>query len=276
MATANRSTARARSAWMSSVLIASLPVTVSVPRDSVVVQRSTSLRVAGGGGSYDRTLDVEIGPVSPSGCTQSVPIHFDAQYTDVGAELDHKSGKIMHLGVRGGAVHETSDLKVPLDSSVVSQLPPGVDPAPQLSDTSYYLNPCISWDWKWVGLGGGLILASSPLSYDARETYPPSEAGVALGSGHVRLGKKSLYASASTGESVPMYSGGGMYNVGIGIAPDRFPVDVWGGIAGGPWPDEVGFVKMGFHPSDAWSIDGGVQLDEFQGSVGLTYRFLDH
>jgi hypothetical protein len=246
------------------------------------VEKSPSkvtLKVAAGSGSFDQEWRFvsgmnDCGPIE-------TPIHFDTDFTDVGGEIDYKPGRTWHVGVRGGFVRETVEDVARLSSAFNAD---SIAATVDLSDDIYYVNPYVAAEWTWIGFGGGLMLSSKRLEIGDSHDLPPSDDSAAGFSGHFRLGKKSAaYASFSGGESVPYYSGGGAINVGLGVAVTKY-VDLWGGIATGPWPDEALLVRAEVHPSPRWSVGGAYRAvstpgasGSFQGSgfsLGMSYHFV--
>jgi hypothetical protein len=256
-----------------------MPISVAVQQDSVVANGSpsvTTVQLATGGGSFNR--EIVFGYTGSSGCASSTPIHFDSDFTDIGAEIDYGSGGLGHIGVRGGFVHETANLVSRISTPVnVDSIAATIDPTQNYT----YVNPYVSVEGTWIGLGLGIIASSQPLRTGAREDYPPDEGVDTRVSGHLRLGHRShLYGSASTGESVPIYSGGGITTYGFGVVPVSI-LDIWGGGSSGPWQGDHWLFRIGLHPTPNWSINTNIRLeketpfDEVGSglSLGVTRRF---
>ena len=280
------------SLWLCTLLVAPMPVAVTVPEDGIVPDEdaaTTSIKFGAGGGSYRR--DIIFSFTSPDGCTSSEPLYLEQGFVDLGIEIEHSDPGAFHYGVRGGAVYENYEIVNTLISGVnVDSLAREVDRV----DTYYYVNPYLGLDWTWFGVGIGAIISSEPLRTGDSEHFPLDE-GTSSGfaSGHLRVGSLSpmrsgslsgVYGSISIGENVPIYSGGGLFNMGLGLRPIT-ALDIWAGTALGPWADNEWLVKVGVHPSPEWSIDGALRfgststrpessdITEYGIGLGITYRF---
>jgi len=278
------------SLWLCTLLVAPMPVALTVPEDRVLADEdaaTTSVKFGAGGGSYRR--DIIFSFTSPDGCTSSEPLYLNQGFVDVGLEIEHADPGAFRLGVRGGVIRENYEVANTFTSGVnVDSLERQADPI----DQYYYVNPYIAGDWTWFGVGIGAIFSSEPLRTGDTDYYPEDEGTKAFASGHLRLGSESpmgtgnlqgIYGLISVGENVPIYSGGGLFNMGLGLRPIT-ALDVWAGKAFGPWTDSEWLVKVGVHPSPEWSIDGTLRfpsssaspgsndVTEYGIGLGITYR----
>lgn len=264
------------SLWICALLISPMPMGVMVPAGSVDAPGGvTTVQFGAGSGSYRRELLVYGGISGCNGEEIWIPINFDSDFIDAGGEIDHQYSDRGHVGIRGGYVRENATLGTSVWGSVnTDSIGRTIDPA----ETYFYLNPFISFEGEYLGAGIGVIISDGSLKTGSTDEYPANQNR--LPSLHLRVGKRSVfYASASFGESVPIYSGGAMFRAGIGIQPVSY-FDAWGGIGKGPWPGRSYLLSVGVHPQPNWSINTNMRFrspdDEYRElglSVGLTYRF---
>jgi len=273
-----RSTHQWRAATACLLLLTPMPASKSDPDRT----GETSLTVGAGSGGFGREVWFHAGMSSCGPITRTA--HFDADFTDYGAAVEHCTGKKGRIGLRAGFIRERVGL-VP-----GQQFPVNVDSIATAigSDTdNIYVNPYIAAEGTWFGSGVGVILASERLRLGEIEHHPEDIGSNVALSGHLRVGKRSLlYASASAGESVPIYSGGGFFNYGIGV---DIPVglDLWAGKAQGPWLGDDFLLKATVHPSRRWSVGASLRFRgeapralpdsdrEYGVSLSITRRFLD-
>jgi hypothetical protein len=229
-----------------------LPLVVGVQgnnKDSTV----TNIKLAGGTGSYAYIT---------RGCEGQVLSKHKIPFEDFGFSIDHKFKFPVRVGLRGGNIWERN--RYSFD---------GID-SPSEKITNFYINPNLSLEWKWFGIGAGFFSAKKDLYW--RDMGSARK----LPSGHLRLGSPQLYLSAHLMESVPLYSGGGYLNFGLGGQASR-RVSYWLGF-GTPGPyDNGGFlIKTNIQVKGNWHLDLGGRLGSSEGisenaiSVGLNYRFI--
>lgn len=240
-----------RSLVACTMLLGPMGVGVKVPSDAdepTLVEsqdpdvKTTSLRFGAGGGTYGRTVHaqrvISLGYDSCTGLplseTFDADFHFKDEYRDYGGELDIQVSETAHIGLRGGWVDENASyLGSTLDPAVVDTLFQG-----QRFDDSFsyrYVNPYVSFEHDDWGLGFGIVFSDNRLWTDTQE-YGDHDDETILPTGHVRLGSlRRVYFNASLWEGVPIYSGGGMFTMGIGLRPVA-PLEIWGGMSnGGPY-----------------------------------------
>lgn len=215
----------------------------------------TNFKLAGGAGSYAYVS---------RGCAGEVLNKQKIPYADGGFSIDHKFKFPLRIGFRGGFVREHSR-----SSWEQAYSPDG-------GGTNFYFNPDLALDWKYFGIGTGFFSAQKDLYWrdigigHARK-FP---------SGHIRVGNTRFYFSAHLMESVPLYSGGGYLNSGIGGKVSR-NVSYWLGWGiTGPYDANGFLIKTDFEFKKNWQINLAGRLGRSQGisenavSLGLSYRII--
>ncbi len=172
-----------------------------------------------------------------------------------------RSNSPMILGLRGGYWRTDLDL---INYGYFEHIP----------DYSYsYLNPCVSFETRYIGMGLGVIIGNVPYRFDNAIIY---ETGPI--SGHIRLGSvRGVNVSLSILESTPLASGGGLYDLSVSVPlSDRFRASYGLGFA--PYY-HVGFVQRNrigisrnFALDISWRIGGTEGVAEYGISAGLIYR----
>lgn len=292
-----------RSLVACTLLLGPMGVGVEIPSDSsdatpVESQASevktTSLRFGAGGGVSGQTVHAQrVILLGYSDCggepineTFDADFHFKDEYRDYGGELDIQLSETAHLGLRGGWVEETvSYLGSTLDPAVVDTLFQGF----RFDDSSTYLyfNPFFSAEHPEWGIGAGFIVSDGRLLTNDRKEYNELDDVTFFPTGHVRLGSlRTLYFNASLWESVPIYSGGGMFTLGIGLRPVA-PLEIWGGMSdGGPYSNGYFLARANADLGRRLTLGAAVRLksdvdevyqpvfSEHGLSFSLTYKFL--
>jgi hypothetical protein len=211
-----------------------------------------SMKVAGGVGSYAYIT---------RGCEGQVLTKEDIPFQDIGFSFDYKVKSPVQVGIRAGKIWEKYKYAVYTDGIEFKEM------------TNSYLNPHISLEGKWLGLGAGPFFAKKYLPRRGDRQWDKC-----LPSWHLRIGNPKFYFSIHMLENVPIYSGGGYIDLGLGGTPSR-KVGYWLGLGTeGPY-DNVGFVaKTVFQIKGSWYLDLAGRLGSSQGisesavSVGLNYR----
>lgn len=293
------------SKWLCFALIAPMGLAVQVPVDSTGVADSTSalldstdapvdstsvvphtvdtsyervtkFTMGGGTGRYYR--QVLFPYVSDCGTTGTYPVPFKEEYIDVGGEFDHQANRVAHVGVRGGYIDTDATLVGIIDSVFVGEGNPE-------QQTTFYLNPYFSFEWKWVGLGLGGLFSTHPLHDGGFEDYPIDTGAEIYPSAHVRFGSLTgLYVSGHLLEGVPVYSGGGTLVGGVGLRPVK-PIELYAGYCGeGPYQDAAWLGRLTVDLGRSWTIlttlrfptdfeDSGESSESEYGiGVGISYR----
>jgi len=258
-------------------------------------ERITRLTFAGGQGTYGRIVHasrtISLGYDSCTGentRTIDSDFRFKNEYNDYGGELDIQASEKLHIGVRGGWVNETAHyMGSSLDPAIVDTFLSYID-FPDSTITTSYINPYFSVEKETVGFGLGVVLADNQLWRDEVREYGEHDKASTFPTGHLRLGElDKLYLKASLWEGVPIYSGGGMFNLGVGLHPG--PVEVYAAWeTGGPYTDSGlllrGSLDLGRHVVAGASVrldsdsdtDFMPTISESGANVFLTYKFIRH
>ena len=200
-----------------SALALTFPIAVDAPVDSVGTDgRETRLSVAGGAGAYALiTRDCEGNMIS------NTPMGF----RELGAQIDQEVAGPLHVGVRGGV--QRDEVKVAFDTTNAIARARGAPQEPSGFRNNRYVNPYVSLEGRRAGIGFGRVFS------DHEFVAPMQEEGNTY-SGHLRLGPPNKYFSIALMENVPLYSGGGYFDMGIGFSPDP-KANCWIGLSGGPY-----------------------------------------
>jgi hypothetical protein len=232
-----------------------LPLLIGVENDGKD-STETNLKIAGGLGSYTYVT---------RGCEGQVLTKDKIPFNDFGFSIDHKFRSPVKIGLRSGSISDKTPVsRVYLDD---------YDAYLFKDRTNFYFNPDFSLEWKGFGIGTGPFFAQKTLDVSEDE-----KGGETFPSGHIRLGTKKLYLSVSVLENVPLYSGGGYANMGMGFGIKSSTW--WIGLSGGPY-DAAGLVaKTSFKLFRNWHLDLAGRLGSSEGisenamSMGLNYRVI--
>jgi hypothetical protein len=257
-----------------------LPVAVGVQKqhsDSLF----TDLTFGTGAGSYAGRYYTR--SYSPgSGCDggggyQYVEHRKKIDFQDAGFGIDHQVSKSFRLGFRTGYI---SDKRVKYFADDYSKFR-------LQSTTSWIFNPYFSVEGSGMGFGLGPVISGKGIYYPSSkaEDYAHGKfTKKALASYHARFGSpKAVYASVSRLENVPLVSGGGYLNYGLGTEAIPY-VSLWVGGSTGPFDGHALLVKAGAKLSPNWTVysayrsgtthgDGAETIGENAFSLRLNYRF---
>lgn len=302
-----------RSAVLCTMLLAPMGTAIEIPSDTLRTddslttisplplgpERITRLTFAGGQGTYGRTIHasrtISLGYYGGDGCsgggerTRQIDsdFRFEHEYNDYGGEFDTQVNNKSHIGVRGGWINETAHYRgSSLDADTVSAYFGNVDFDSTI--TTSYFNPYYAFEGENVGWGIGVVFADNQLWRDEVRKYGEHDNPSTFPTGHLRVGElDKLYLKASLWEGVPIYSGGGMFNLGAGLHPG--PVELYAGWeTGGPYTDSGlllrGSLDLGRHVTAGANVrlssdsdtDFMPTISESGGSVFLTYKFIRH
>ena len=302
-----------RSAVLCTMLLAPMGTAIEIPSDTLRTddspttisplplgpERITRLTFAGGQGTYGRVIHasrtISLGFYGGDGCSPGGELtrqidsdfRFEHEYKDYGGELDTQVSDKTHIGVRGGWIDETAHYRgSTLDADTVSAYFGNV--AFDSTITTSYINPYLSMEKETIGLGFGVVFANDQLWRDRVRSYGEHDEPSVFPTGHIRVGElDKLYIKASLWEGVPIYSGGGMFDLGVGLHPG--PVEVYAGLeTGGPYTDSGlllrGSLDMGKHVTAGGSVrlesdsdtDFMPTISESSANVFLTYKFIRH
>jgi len=242
----------------------------------------TDLTMGVGGGSYANSFyTAHYRP--GSGCEGGDYLYQEYRekigYQDAGIGIETQVSRRAKLGFRTGYVKDKRVKFIHYDP----------DQYKLESKTSYIFNPHFSLDWSYFGFGLGYLLASEDIHYPSfkLEQYSNGkDVKKSLASYHLRLGNpKYVYGSVSELENIPLISGGGYVNYGVGT--EAIPhVSLWIGTSGKrPSEKESLLLKAGFRLSPNWSLHSAYHSGDSNGryvnqpikekgfSVRLNYRF---
>jgi hypothetical protein len=246
-----------RSMVLATMLLTPMGVGVRIPSDADQPmpidsvegdngERVTSLRFGAGSGTYGRDIharrEIFLGYDNctglPTGRTYDTNFRFKSEYRDYGGEVDAQVTEHGHMGIRGGWVDETvTYLGSTLDEAVVDS----VFGTTRFKDSSsyYYVNPFWALEKPDIGFGVGVIASDSRLWTKGEKEFGEHDDPTIYPTAHLRLGRlDKVYFKASMFESVPVYSGGGVTVVGIGVRPIP-PIELWGGMGfDGPYSED--------------------------------------
>jgi hypothetical protein len=94
---------------------------------------------------------------------------------------------------------------------------PSGSSSPRLNLNYSYFNPSVAWESRYVGLGIGAIFGDIPVSLD----FAGYDDVIPI-SGHLRFGQiDKVYFNFSVMENIPLASGGGLVDVGLGYTVSR-------------------------------------------------------
>ena len=240
--------------------ILALPVAVEVPTspDSGSGRGGeTRITVVGGVGRY---------ALVDRGCEGQVLRTYPVRFREAGGSIEHRFSNDLAVGLRGGAAHEKVEYhRVATDSVevVVSE-----------RDIAY-LNPFVGLEARHVGFGVGWISGDDGFRLEVDGTERPR-----IPSTHLRIGSlEKTYVKLGLMEGVPLYTGGGYAEIGVGAHPHRL-WNVYAGLNGGPF-DRGGLgLRLDYRVLPHWAIAGRARLGESGGErqngvgVGLTYTSL--
>lgn len=290
-----------RSIVACAALLAPMGVGVEIPSDSLDTtgvevseppQRVTRLTLGGGTGGFGRTVDASrVITLGYSDCTgepvtETVTGEFKTKqdYTDIGGELATQVNDRLHVGVRGGWVEETATyLGSTIDPVVIDSLFRSTDVTK--TESYIYVSPFFSVEDRTLGWGVGFIASDGRLWTGKTREYGEHNDPTIYPTGHLRLGRLDrIYLNAAYFESVPVYSGGGVFTVGFGGRPAP-PLDLWLGMTtGGPYAEEGllmrASVDLGrnvtlganYRVSTTTDADYAPSTSESGGSVNLTFK----
>jgi len=261
-----------------------LPVAVGVQNnhsDSLF----TDLTFGGGAGSYAGRYHTRYYSYSPgSGCCgggggwQDVEHRKKISFQDAGFGIDHRTSENFGLGFRTGFVKDQR----------IRHYQDNYNTVHLESKTSWIFNPYMSLEGAGTGFGIGPVITSNGLYYPSSNSGDHAQDEFVKKvsfSYHARFGNpKAVYASVSRLENVPLVSGGGYLNYGLGTEAIPY-VSLWVGGSTGPFDGHALLVKAGAKLSPNWTVystyrsgetrgdRGSERIDEKAFSVRLNYRF---
>lgn len=204
---------------------AALPVSVEIPNhDSTSGGGETRLGVHGSLGRY---------ALIDRGCEGQVLDTHPHEYGEAGLEAVHLFDNDLSVGVRAGAIHEKVTERE--TSPDYSQFPYRDTTHVTIYDRdNAWVNPSVGYEGTNGGVGVGVMTARRAF---VRHTGTGLKT---LPSFHVRIGPLDRsHLRIAYMESMPLYSGGGYVDIGIGSHLSR-RWDLYAGVCTGPF-DGAGF-----------------------------------
>lgn len=188
---------------------------------------STILQIAVGAGSYaDVTRD----------CSGNVLSVKDVPYRDVGASISHQVS-VVKFGVSGGATNAPRAREFFGNKYSYSETP----------EYQTYITPTVGLNTRYVGLDVGWLFPGGRAPAFGFESGMPS--------GKLRLGRlDGTYFSVSVADNVPVFTGGGLVDVGLGFNGWSPRSRLWLGLAGGVDDGLMFSAKGDFPVSDLFSL----------------------
>ncbi|MEE9269817.1 MAG: hypothetical protein V3V49_06090 [Candidatus Krumholzibacteria bacterium] len=217
----------------------------------------TSFKVSGGGGSYVRIIrDCEGNPIET----------HRHEFQDIGVEISHKFRTPQAIGVRGGYLEDHRRF---VDFS---------DPNADAEKGLYYVNPYVSVEARRFGIGGGAAFTTRKLYGGGVAGSTDSKVYPTL---HLRIGAyERTYFSTSWLENLPIYSGGGDFDMGLGTRITPEFGWWWGLSAGGTYDRPGALLKLDYLVHPSWRIHTNLRWgrsesnNEYGAGIGLTYDWI--
>jgi hypothetical protein len=208
--------------WGLGAFIVLLPISVEIPaaRDSVSPGSETRVTLTRGMGTY---------AIIDRGCEGQVLRTHPHTFVETSLEVRHRFKKGFTIGASGGRVHDRAGEPVTVQDDRTD--PYAESTFVQLSGwESDYVIPQIGIEARSAGVGLGWIFSDEP-----HRTGIFQKAG-GEPAFHFRIGRlDGLHFRFSWLETVPLYSSGRFFDVGVGAHPGRLWDFYAGVVAGGPF-----------------------------------------
>ncbi len=191
--------------------------------------------------------------------------HFE----DIGADISYRPAHTLPfvLGIRGG------HMKTSLDKVIYAYYPSST----KASFNNGYINPYVSIETRYVGLGAGWGRNLGPeFPPDMYESDFDFRQNKDYASTHIRVGPYStVYAMMSFCEGVPIASQYGYLLLGVGGSIGRW--HLIGGYSGGPYDGPGGYLGIS-HDTERYgrpslSFRAGSTEGEFEGAINLGWSW---
>jgi hypothetical protein len=167
---------------------------------------TTSVQLAIGTGSYAHVS---------RDCNGNVLGVTDVPFQDAAASVDYEVSPV-RVGVKAGGIHTAEDK----DYQGYRRYDEG---------TVFYANPNVGLNTSYVGLDAGLLLFN-------REPGIGRFTNLPVWTGRIRLGKLNRwYISTSFDNNMPLFSGGGIFDAGIGFHGAEANSNFWIGLGAFPY-----------------------------------------
>jgi len=234
---------------------------------TITTSDGTQIEIAGGAGEY---------AFISRGCNGRVLRRHPASFREGALRVQQPIGHGgFALGVRAGTVRD--DLAGG-DGIVPPAIPfPNEPQPPRVVSTNRYLNPYFTYDTPEVSVGGGYVWHEREFPTAGEQAREFTQRPLNDMSAHVRFGSERRHFEARWMEGMPLYSDGGMLNIGFGGRPEGGRVTLFGGLgAGGPYEGAGLALRMGLDVGD-WNVGVRSRLGLSGGAaasgvaLGLTY-----
>lgn len=180
---------------------------------------TTSVQLAIGTGSYAHVS---------RDCNGNVLGVTDVPFQDAAASIDYEASPV-RVGVKAGGIHMAEDKDYQGHKS-------------HDEETVFYANPNVGLNMSYVGVDAGLLLFNREPGIDRFSNNP-------MWTGRLRLGKLNRwYISTSFDNNMPLFSGGGMFDAGIGFHGEKAHSNFWVGLGFFPY-DGAGVCIRGDIPT---------------------------
>jgi len=234
---------------------------------TITTADGTQIEIAGGAGEY---------AFISRGCNDQVIRRHPASFREGAVRVQQSIGHGgFALGVRAGTVRD--DLAGG-DGFVSPAVPAPNEPQPpRVVSTNRYLNPYFTYDTPEGSIGGGYVWHEREFPTAGERAREFTDRPLNDMSAHVRFGGERRYFEARWMEGMPLYSDGGMLDIGFGGRPEGGRVSLFTGLgAGGPYEGAGLAFRMGVDLGD-WNVGVRSRLGRSGGAVasgialGLTY-----
>lgn len=229
-----------------------LPYIVSfapLPPDSSL----TTIEFAAGHGSYaDVTRD----------CNGNVVSVKDIPYSDFSASISHEFS-VVKLGMTGGT---TTGERGSMGHSYTAE---------EASTPMLYVVPSIGLNTKYFGLDAGMLFVIN----EKQSLYASSSRLPGFPSGTLRIGRlDNFYFSTSVARNLPLFAGGGLFDLGLGFSLGRSHAKGWIGVGGYPYDGLVFSTKWEIPVSNTFLLTprlnvGGRASFEYGLAIGGKFSF---
>jgi hypothetical protein len=235
---------------------------------TVTTADGTQIEIAGGAGEY---------AFLSRGCNGEILRRHPASFREGALRVQQSIGHGgFALGVRAGTVRD--DLAGG-DGIVSPAVPAPNEPQPPREvSTNRYLNPYFTYDTPQGSVGGGYVWHEREFPTAGEGAREFTDRPLNDMSAHVRFGSERQYFEVRWMEGMPLYSDGGLLNIGVGGRPEGGRVTFFAGLgAGGPYEGAGLAFRVGCDVGD-WTLSvrsrtghsGGANASGI--ALGLTYR----
>jgi hypothetical protein len=198
-------------------------------------------------------------------CSGNAVSSEKSTYSDFAGALQYSirtgEGNFIVMGIRGGRLH--SDY-MPASRYFSQLIPHGYE-----YEYSYW-NPYVALESPYVGLGIGYLSEAPAYEFGENESSTPLSA-------HLRFGNYSaLHFLGTLNENLPLTSGGGYINLGVGY-PAGNRAQMFTGFSATPY-DQLGLIqKISWQLSDRFDLDLNGRVGnaggKFEGGISLGLRY---